>query len=456
MAIFVVQSESGGAQAASLTVTLGAPVTAGNTICASVAVFDGATSSFTVALTLGSSPDNWFLNRHYTRTSGGSTSYASVWSDANCAGGSDTVTITLTGATGSFFTGISAQVWEVSGLAGAVQDTTAAGGSNSPSWDAGAFSPPTTTAADEFWFGCLSTPGAATITGPASPWTNTSVASGQGSVMLSGFQITTAKGSPSWSGTFSTNSQYAAVGVTLKGGIASGTAALAGHGTLAAAAGPGAGASATGTGTLAATGASAAPDSAPMAGAGRLAAAGTFSVAGQAALSGTGTLAAEGSPPTVITVVNQWAGTLAQNPVFGPSLPAISDVVVSLTLADSVGGGSGIPTAGNWLFAVAGWRQSPGGNPVTINVADDSHGGYWRPTAPSTGTGITRTAIWYQPNIGQVTITPGWVYVATNGYVAGMSVLVVEVSGIGTWDEVAGVAVNYSPSTQSLSLTVPL
>jgi hypothetical protein len=457
VAVSVVQSASATANATSLTVTLRSPVAARNTVCASVSAWDGMTGTFTVALTLGSSPDNWGLCRHYTRTASGTNSYASVWADPDCAGGANTVTITLSGATGGLSTGMAATVYEVAGLPGATEDANGATGGNSAAYGTGSFSPVTTAAADEFWFCCVTTEnGSDTITGPAG-WTNTASlntgSTNNGS--MSGYQCTSATGSPVYSGTIGgAGCQWAVAGATLMAGTAAGVAGPEGTGTLGAAGALEGSAADTGTGTLAAAGISAPPGTAPESGAGTLDAAGVVIVGDIAAASGTGTLTAAGAGGVPL-VVNQWAGSITQNPVFGPSLPGLAEIALPLTRATSVGGGSGAPTQGNWLFTIAGWRQSPGSPPATVNVADDTHA-WWRPAAPSSPTGLTRTVIWYQPNIGAVTNNPAYIYVAPNGYTAGMAVLVVEVSGIGTWDEVAGVETAYSAATRSLSLTVTL
>jgi len=459
VAVTVVQSASSGATATSLTVTLGSPVTAGNTLCASVSVWDEDTSTWTIALETGSSPDNWVLHRKAARNASRTNSYAAAWADTDCAGGASTVTITLTGATGGFLTGIICQVWEVAGLATAAEDITGATGGNSGAFTTGAFTPSSgTSAADEFWWASVTVAsGGLTVTGPAG-WTNTAqLSSGTASTaMMAGCQTPGATGSPAYSGTISgAGSQWACAGATLKAGTAAGTAALAGSGTLGASGGPGASAALSGEGGLDAAGASEAPDSAALAGSGTLAAAGSVTVGGTAALSGTGAADASGTPPVMVSVVNQWQGTVAQNPVFGPSLPALAGVTLPLTPASSVGGGSGTATAGNWLFAICGWRQAPGSPPATINAADDTHG-WWRPSAPSLATGITRTTIWYTPNIGQVTTVPACVYVAPDGYVAGLAVLVIEVAGLGPWDLVPGMAVNYAASASTLTLAVTL
>lgn len=458
MAVSVVQTANATATATSVTATFGSPVTAGNTICASVSVLDGATSGFTVALTFGSSPDNWFLHRKATRSAGGSNIYTAEWADANTAiTGTSTVTVTLSGATGGFNTSIILTVYEVAGLAAAAEDITGASSGNGAGWTTGTFTPSgSTAAADEFWWGSVTFPSSVTISPPGT-WTNTArLTTSIGQAAVSGYQTPGATGSPVYSGTFSANVQWACAGTTLKARSISATAALAGHGTESAAGAIGGTASPAAAGTLGATPSGGLPDTWTGAGTGTLGATPTETIEAGAALAGTGSVLAQGTPPVDIHVVNQWAGDLAQNPQFGASLPAAPTCNVPLTLAYSVGGGSGVPTPGNWLFTAVGWRQDPGIPGITISVQDDGH--QWnRPSQPSSGTGLTRCTLWYQPSIGAVTgFAPAEIYVAPSGYVASMSVLVFEVTGLGAWDDQVAIAANYSGSTNSLSLTLTL
>jgi hypothetical protein len=147
-------------------------------------------------------------------------------------------------------------------------------------------------------------------------------------------------------------------------------------------------------------------------------------------------------------VVNQWCDTTPHNPVFGPSLPLNASTVVALDPESSVGDGTGVPTAGNWLFTVIGWHAAQ--SPVTINCGDDVRS-WWRPQAPSDASGGSRTTIWYTPNVIR---PPGYVYVAPNGYAPGFSVLVVEVAGLGDWDLTLASA-GSAPAATSLDMYCP-
>ena len=422
-----------------------------------VTAFDTSSSSVTAAPQLGSSPDNFYLHRQTKRTSS-STNYSFFWSDGDCAGGATTVTITLSGATGSFSTTMIGWAWELSGISGhgtAIEDGTGAAGGNSSSWAAGSFTPNSTTTAAGAVFGIVHATGNPTITGPGSPWTDEAkISTSLGDSAIAGFQVTSGPVTPVWSGTLSSALQWTAVGVALKTGGQSGTATEAGHGTLGAAAGIKGADALSGAGTLTGHASGAAPDSAPLIGVGTLGATGTAIVqSGPAALSGTGQLEGVANALNPLPV-NQWAAGLAQPSAFGYIPPADQSAVIPLTLATSVGGGSGIPTQGNWLFVAVGWRQMAGLPPVTVSVQDDGHQ-WWRPGQPSSGTGTVRAAVWYQPNIGAVTGNPpAIVYVSPLGAVAGVAVLVVEVEALGPWDQAYAVTTGYSAATRSLTISI--
>lgn len=232
---------------------------------------------------------------------------------------------------------------------------------------------------------------------------------------------------------------------------AAGTATLTGVGTLTAQGGPAGDATLAGVGTLSAVRAGA--GNATLAGAGTLTAGATQAVT--ATLTGVGTLSAAGGLPAP-ACVNQWAADFVQPPSFGTTPPRLQSLVVSLTPASSVGGGSGTPTAGNWLFCLTGWNQD--GLPAsTVADADDIHS-FWRPGDETTSTwavssqaGDSRCSIWYTPNLASA---PGNVYVAPDGVQAGQACLIVEIAGLGPWDTVTGVGTNYSAAATSLGLSL--
>lgn len=151
-----------------------------------------------------------------------------------------------------------------------------------------------------------------------------------------------------------------------------------------------------------------------------------------------------------ITVTNQWAATFSQPAVFGNMPPALQSVVVPLAVSNSVGGGSGTSTAGNWLFCLVTSNQNDPMPAVTFGDGDDIHS-WWRPVPTTSASGLTRTSVWYTPNLAR---QAGYVYVAPGGICGAISVLVVEVSGLGPWDTVTGVSSNFANAATSLSLAL--
>ena len=151
-------------------------------------------------------------------------------------------------------------------------------------------------------------------------------------------------------------------------------------------------------------------------------------------------------------VVNQWANSYGQGTTFTSLTSAFQSCVVPLNGTYSVGGGSGVPTAGNWLFVLASWTQDPSIAEVHVGTGDDVRSWY-REYPASSISGNTRTSISYTPNLARA---PQDVYVAPDGGVAAMTVLVVEVSGLGPWDTVAsgGPDTGYAAAAESLSLSL--
>lgn len=227
--------------------------------------------------------------------------------------------------------------------------------------------------------------------------------------------------------------------------ISNQTATLAGVGTLTAQGGPAGTATLTGIGTLTAIRSGA--GSATLAGIGTLTAA--ASQRATATLAGVGTLTAFGSLPNP-AVVNQWSNSYGQGTTFGSITSALQSNVTPLTPAFSVGPGSGVPTAGNWLFAISSWTQDPAIAQVHTGVGDDIHS-WWREFPASQGSGTVRTSIAYTPNIAR---SAGNVYVAPDMEIAAINTIVVEIAGLGPWDTVAGTVTGYSAAATSLNLAL--
>jgi hypothetical protein len=133
-------------------------------------------------------------------------------------------------------------------------------------------------------------------------------------------------------------------------------------------------------------------------------------------------------------------------------VPLLQSCVVPLTSAYNVGAGSGTPTAGNWLFTLVSWTQDPALANVHVGIQDDIRS-WWREYPAAGSGGNTRTAISYTPNTARVA---GNIYVAPDGPIAAITVLVVEVSGLGPWDTAGSGApvTNYAAASESLSLSL--
>lgn len=182
---------------------------------------------------------------------------------------------------------------------------------------------------------------------------------------------------------------------------------------------------------------------------GYAAAAGVMTVAKHAVTSFKGIISFTGAPlPT--GPVNQWAGTFAQPAAFGSAPPPLQSVVVPLTPSASVGSGSGTATAGNWLIVLAGLNEQSASAGYTVNVRDDI-GSYWRPAVISPQAGLTRVCAWYTANTSRVVQD---IYVAPNGAMDALSVLVIEVAGLSPWDVITGLASGYSAAATSLGVTL--
>jgi hypothetical protein len=173
-----------------------------------------------------------------------------------------------------------------------------------------------------------------------------------------------------------------------------------------------------------------------------------------AALAGTGTLTALGTGP-IPSAVNQWANSYGQGVTFSSVTGALQSCVVPLNTLNTTSPGSGTPTVGNWLFVIASWTQFPAIAEVHIGVSDDIHEWY-REYPASNIAGNVRTSVSYCPNIGVYGsgVVPQNIYVAPDGEIAAINVLVVEVSGLGNWDTVSGTNTDYVASGTAVPLAL--
>lgn len=143
-----------------------------------------------------------------------------------------------------------------------------------------------------------------------------------------------------------------------------------------------------------------------------------------------------GGGPVGGTVVNQWSGAFSRSAV--STEPSLGPLDLALDATTSVGGGSGVPTAGNWLFAISAWRQDTGTAgtlqyPSTVNIRDDVHN-FWIPVsvvAPETG--IVRTSVWMAPAVRE----PAYVFASPTAYQAAVTLTILEVEADCPWYSVA-------------------
>lgn len=220
----------------SLTVTLGANITAGNCVIACISASsatDGAGSQPTISsVKTNASADNWAVAKSLNDTT--NCCLCAVYADPNTVGGTTNVVtaFTFVGAGTNNPNAAMVDVFEVSGLlTSSVVDLTHASaiGASGTAWSSGASG--TTGQGSEFIVGmALGTvlAGGAngpTLTGPSAPWTNETAQTENPSVFgtvygvthMAGYQIVTSTGTFTYSGTQSPSEAYDAIVVTLKG-----------------------------------------------------------------------------------------------------------------------------------------------------------------------------------------------------------------------------------------------
>jgi hypothetical protein len=187
------------------------PTTAGNCVVAIVCAFNttnGLVPSVT-GVTLGGAADHFAAAAATVSPYNSAYMIAAIWADPGCAGGQTAVAVTGTNLTVNIDFGII--LYEVSGLltSGIVDQTSSGNSSVGTSWSSG--SAPTTTRANEIWFGADSLFGSGTQPGG---WINSAFASNG---IGGGYQIVNATGAPLYSGGQGSTGPWAAVVVALKG-----------------------------------------------------------------------------------------------------------------------------------------------------------------------------------------------------------------------------------------------
>lgn len=192
--------------AASSSVTLGAGVTAGNTVVVAVACLGPTPATGVTGVTLGGSADNFAPVTPgppaVDTTSPNDVITVSLWADPNCAGGPTAIVVTGTGVVATW-------VWEFSGLSGTVDNWQVFPvPTYQPSWVTAL---PQTTVAAEAWLAvtCAANQvaGETLTVNNVTGWTLQNAYNGTLSTYFwgaqAGYQTVNTVGAPAWSGAFS-------------------------------------------------------------------------------------------------------------------------------------------------------------------------------------------------------------------------------------------------------------
>lgn len=222
MAPSLVQVAANAASAESVTVTLGANTTGGNTLVAMTGDPSDGTIGTVSGITLGGSADNWAEVKSYSNNGH---ALVTGWADANCAGGQTAVAVTLSGGNSDK---LFAWAMEWTGLTGTLDASSGGDNGFSATWTSGASG--TTAQASEVAFGvtagAVQTGTSGALTGPSSPWVNeaqqTLTGSSHEKNAICGYQILSSAGTVTYSGTSSPSTTNDTIVFTLE--ATSGTA----------------------------------------------------------------------------------------------------------------------------------------------------------------------------------------------------------------------------------------
>lgn len=225
MTATLVQSKSGtGSSGTTLTITLNSATVAGNCLVVCIGTQQGTTNPTVSGVTLGGSAGNFAAAATAYNSSFDN---AAIWVDPNCAGGQTSVVISFTGGSG---TGVTYAAWvmEWSGISGSSPvDQSSDGNGAGTSFSSGATG--TTVQAAELVVG-VDANNTSTPTGPSSPWTNLTVLSVTSGVttmkLIASYQVASATGTFTYSGSISGSGSWGAAVATLKAGSAGNSALL--------------------------------------------------------------------------------------------------------------------------------------------------------------------------------------------------------------------------------------
>jgi hypothetical protein len=148
-----------------------------------------------------------------------------------------------------------------------------------------------------------------------------------------------------------------------------------------------------------------------------------------------------------MVTVTQWANGFGLSAATSPVPPPALSLPV--TVAN---------TPGDWLFAICAWRPAAQNSGVTVSVDDDAKN-WWEPlgapAADSSAQGTTRCSVWAAPAARLTDPFRGYTTVmcAPTGPVAALVMIVLDVTGLAPWLELAFAPVTaYANAGTSLSL----
>jgi hypothetical protein len=148
--------------------------------------------------------------------------------------------------------------------------------------------------------------------------------------------------------------------------------------------------------------------------------------------------------PNAGNVVNVWESWASGSYTYAKVGPGSQFTTLLLTPDNSfLAGGTGVPTAGNWLFAVSSWQSSE--DQAVMYASDDQHN-FWQPLGIS-GTGKVRIATMCVQNAR----APSFVCFSSSAFVRDATYTVVEVSGLNAGFILDSVATNTTASGTSVA-----
>jgi hypothetical protein len=148
--------------------------------------------------------------------------------------------------------------------------------------------------------------------------------------------------------------------------------------------------------------------------------------------------------PNAGTVVNVWEDWTSGSYTYAKDGPGAEVTSITLTPDNSfLAVGTGVPTAGNWLFAISSWQSSQ--DQAVMHAVDDQHN-FWQEISVS-GTGKVRLAILLVQNAK----APSYINFSSSAFVRDATYTIVEVSGLNAGFILDSVATNTAASGTSIA-----